>query len=49
MPFVKRTDVLINGFKYYDATTQKKKQLNFATIITTLKILVLLGNTPPRI
>ena len=24
MPFVKRTDVLINGFKYYDATTQKK-------------------------
>ena len=23
VPFVKRTDVLINGFKYYDTTTQK--------------------------
>ena len=44
---VKRTDVLINGFKYYAATTQKEEILNFATIRITLKILVLRGNTCP--
>ena len=29
VPFVKRTDVLINGFKYYDTTTQKKEKVEF--------------------
>ena len=29
VPFVKRTDVLINGFKYYDTTTQKEEEVEF--------------------
>ena len=29
MPFVKRTDALINGFKYYDTTTQKEETIEF--------------------
>ena len=29
VPFVKRTDVLINGFKYYDTTTQKEEKVEF--------------------
>ena len=29
MPLVKRTDALINGFKYYDTTTQKEETIEF--------------------
>ena len=29
VPFVKRTDVLINGSKCYDTTTQKEETIEF--------------------
>ena len=29
VPFQKRIDVLINGFKYYDTTTQKQETIEF--------------------
>ena len=29
VPFVKRTEVLINGFKYYDTTVQKEETIEF--------------------
>ena len=29
MPFLKRTDVLIDGFKYYDTITQKEEATEF--------------------
>ena len=29
MPFAKRGDTLINGFKYYDTTTQKEQTIEF--------------------
>ena len=29
VPFQKRTDVLINGFQYYDTTTQKQETIEF--------------------
>ena len=38
-PFKKRTDVLINGFKYYDTTTKNQETIEFCTTFITLKIL----------
>ena len=29
VPFQKRTDVLINGFEYYDTITQKQETIEF--------------------
>ena len=29
VPFPKGTDVLINGFQYYDTTTRKQRTINF--------------------
>ena len=29
VPFVRGTEVLINGFKYYDTTTQKEETFEF--------------------
>ena len=29
VPFVKGTEVIINGFKYYDTTTQKEETIEF--------------------
>lgn len=38
-PFKKRTDVLINGFQYYDTTTKNQETIEFCTTFITLKIL----------
>ena len=35
--FVKRTDVLINGFKYYDTITQKEETIEFYNYYNHLK------------
>ena len=37
VPFKKRTDVLINGFKYYDTTTQKEETIGFYDYYDHLK------------
>ena len=37
VPFVKRTDALINGFKYYDTTTQKEQTIEFYDCYDQLK------------
>ena len=37
MPFVKRTDVLINGFKYYDTITQKQETIEYYNYYNHLK------------
>ena len=37
MHFVKRTDVLINGFKYYDTITQKEETIEFYNYYDHLK------------
>ena len=37
MPFLKRTDVLINGFKYYDTITQKEEAIEFYNYYDHLK------------
>ena len=42
VPFVKRTDALINGFKYYDTTTQKEETIEFYNYYNHL-----MGNTHP--
>ena len=46
MPFVKRGDTLLN-LNIMMQLLKKNKQLSFTTIATTLKILVLRGNTRP--
>ena len=42
--FQKRTDVLINGFHYYDTTTQKQETIEFYDYYYHLRNLVLRGN-----
>ena len=37
VPFVKRTDVLINELKYYDTTTQKEETIEFYNYYDHLK------------
>ena len=37
MHFVKRTDVLNNGFKYYDTITQKEETIEFYNYYNHLK------------
>ena len=37
VPFQKRTDVLINGFQYYDTTTQKQETIEFYDCYHQLK------------
>ena len=37
VPFVKRTDVLINGFKYYDTITQKQETIEYYNYYNHLK------------
>ena len=37
LPFVKRTKVLINGFKYYDTTTQKEETIEFYNYYNRVK------------
>lgn len=37
VPFKKRTDVLINGFQYYDTTTQTQETIEFYNYYDHLK------------
>ena len=37
----------LNRFKHYNTTTQKEETLNFTSIMTALKILLLRGNIRP--
>ena len=37
VPFVKKNDVLVNGFKYYDRTTQKEETSEFYSYYDHLK------------
>ena len=45
--FQKRTDVLINGFQYYDTTTQKQETIEFYEYHYHLKNFGFMCNMPP--
>ena len=41
IPFKKRSDVLVNGFQYYDRTTQKQETIEFCDYNYHLKSFIL--------